>query len=79
MTNRIILILLISLLQLSLKAQSIWEVSRELKIEGLDNGAELTNFDISQSGDFYALDQRNNRLLRISKSGKVLGFIGGFG
>ena len=79
MTNRIILILLISLLQLSLKAQSIWEVSRELKIEGLDNGAELTNFDISQSGDFYALDQRNNRLLRISKKGEVLGFIGGFG
>lgn len=76
---RIILTLFISYLPLTLNAQSNWEVIREIKIEGLDGGSELTKFDLSQSGDFYALDRLNNRLIRISKSGNVEGFIGGFG
>jgi len=76
---KIIIIVLLSLLQLTLNAQSNWEVSREIKIEGLDNGFELTKFDVSQSGEFYALDQLNNKLIRISRNGKIAGFIGGFG
>lgn len=76
---RIILTLLLSQLPLNLYAQSTWVVSREIKIEGLDRGAELSNFGVSQSGEFYALDQLNNRLIRISKNGKVSVFIGGFG
>ncbi|MCH7819256.1 MAG: hypothetical protein IIB40_06825, partial [Candidatus Marinimicrobia bacterium] len=76
---RIILTLFISQLPLTLCAQSNWEVSREIIIEGLDRGSELSHFDVSQSGEFYALDQLNNRLIRISKNGKVAGFIGGFG
>ena len=76
---RIILIVSISLLPLTLKAQSAWEVGRVINIEGLDRGSELTKFDVSRSGEFYALDQLNNRLIRISKSGNVAGFIGGFG
>lgn len=79
MIYRIILTVFISHLPLTLNAQSTWEVSREIKIEGLDRGSELTNFDVSQSGEFYALDQLNNRLIRISKNGNVAGFIGGFG
>ena len=76
---RIILTLFISQLPLTLCAQSNWEVSREIIIEGLDRGSELSHFDVSQSGEFYALDQLNNRLIRISKNGNVAGFIGGFG
>ena len=76
---KIILTVLISHLPLALNAQSTWEVTREINIEGLDSGSELTNFDVSQSGEFYALDQLNNRLIRISKNGNVAGFRGGFG
>ena len=79
MIYRIILTLFISHLPLILNAQSTWVVSRETKIEGLDRGSELTKFDVSQSGEFYALDQLNNRLIRISNNGNVAGFIGGFG
>jgi len=77
--NRLILTLFISHLPLTLNAQSTWEVSREINIKGLDSGSKLTNLDVSQSGEFYALDRLNNRLIRISKNGNVVGFIGGFG
>lgn len=79
MIYKIILALFISQLPLTLNAQSTWQISGVTEIEGLDRGSELSNFDISQTGEFYALDRLNNQLIRISNNGKVEGFIGGFG
>ncbi len=62
-----------------LYAQPGWIFEREITVDCCPEGGGLTKFDVSFSGDIYAVDQNENRLLRLSKNGRVEKWIGGFG
>lgn len=79
MKKKLFIYISASLLSSQLYAQSGWIFEREITVDCCPEGGRLTKFDVSFSGDFYAIDQNENRLLKLSKNGRVEKWIGGFG